>query len=187
MAFACPHCSVEIPDVLTAEEVEQQKAALVASHAAELAPLQAQAQRLAEVEQGRARLELERDVARKGIVDPEGIEVVGALYAALPADARPPSVAEWLASDTLPRGVRAYLPQPPAAAAPPAPAGAPPAPPAPAAAPAKVAAPVQPGAVSAAGAPTAEQIAAMPLHEYRALVTSMGGTAALLKAARAQS
>lgn len=186
MAFACPHCSVEIPDVLTAEEVEQQKAALVAAHTAELAPLQAQAQRVAEVEQGRARLELERDVARRGIVDPEGIEVVGALYAALPADARPPSVAEWLASDTLPRGVRAYLPQPPAAAPVAAPGAAPVATAAPAS-PAKVAAPVQPGAVSAAGAPTAEQIAAMPLPEYRALVTSMGGTAALLKAARAQS
>lgn len=71
----------------------------------------------------REALRIEREISSAGITDAEGMEYVQHAYGKLPADGRPP-LAEWLAAkDSLPKAVRAYLPEaaPAAPAAPPAP------------------------------------------------------------------
>ena len=72
--------------------------------------------------------DLQRGLMQAGITGEEGLAVASTLYSALPVEERP-SVADWLASDALPRGVRSYLPrsepEAPAPAPAPAPAGLP--------------------------------------------------------------
>lgn len=79
--------------------------------------LEAAAERIAQLEAGAVALKQERAIVRAGITDDEGLMVVRSLYSALPEDQRPASVEEWLGSDSLPRAVRAYLPETPAAPA----------------------------------------------------------------------
>lgn len=68
----------------------------------------------------REALRIEREISSAGITDAEGMEYVQHAYGKLPAEGRPP-LAEWLAAkDSLPKAVRAYLPE-----ATPAPAPAP--------------------------------------------------------------
>jgi len=103
---------------------------------AELDPVAAQAEkwRLA-VEEAKATskaereaLQVERAIIAAGITDAEGVEYVQHAYSRLPSDNRP-ALADWLGQrDALPRAVRAYLPEAPAAAAT-TPAAAPAAPP----------------------------------------------------------
>lgn len=65
--------------------------------------------------------ELQRGLMQAGITEEEGLAVASTIYGALPAEDRP-SVADWLASDQLPKGVRSYLPSSEPAPAPAAPA-----------------------------------------------------------------
>ncbi len=66
----------------------------------------------------REALRIEREIASAGITDAEGMEYVQHAYGRLPAEGRPP-LAEWLAAkDSLPKAVRAYLPEATPAAAP---------------------------------------------------------------------
>ncbi len=66
----------------------------------------------------REALRIEREIFSAGITDAEGMEYVQHAYGKLPAEGRPP-LAEWLAAkDSLPRAVRAYLPEATPAAAP---------------------------------------------------------------------
>lgn len=59
----------------------------------------------------REALRLEREIYAAGITDAEGIEYVQHAYSKLKADDRP-AIGEWLAAkDTLPRAIRAYLPE----------------------------------------------------------------------------
>ena len=68
----------------------------------------------------REALRVEREIASAGITDAEGIEYVQHAYGRLPSEGRPP-LAEWLGNkDSLPKAVRAYLPEAPAPAAAPA-------------------------------------------------------------------
>ena len=71
----------------------------------------------------REALRIEREISAAGITDAEGMEYVQHAYSRLPAENRPP-LAEWLGNkDGLPKAVRAYLAEAPAAA--PAPIAAP--------------------------------------------------------------
>lgn len=66
----------------------------------------------------REALRIEREIASAGITDAEGMEYVQHAYGRLPSEGRPP-LAEWLAAkDSLPKAVRAYLPEATPAAAP---------------------------------------------------------------------
>jgi hypothetical protein len=59
----------------------------------------------------REALRMEREIASAGITDAEGIEYVQHAYGRLPSEGRP-TLAEWLAAkETLPKAVRAYLPE----------------------------------------------------------------------------
>lgn len=131
-------CGKEHPDYVPksrlSQVVEKRKEAEAAQAAAEAraADLEAASADVEELRSQLGSLTAERDklnarahIMQAGIVDPEGIEVVEALWAAKPEDARPPEgLAGWLTSpDDLPRAVRAYLPE----GAPPSPPPAPPA------------------------------------------------------------
>jgi hypothetical protein len=71
----------------------------------------------------REALRIEREISAAGITDAEGMEYVQHAYSRLPSENRPP-LAEWLGNkDGLPKAVRAYLAEAPAAA--PAPTAAP--------------------------------------------------------------
>jgi hypothetical protein len=71
----------------------------------------------------REALRIEREISAAGITDAEGMEYVQHAYSRLPSEGRPP-LAEWLGNkDGLPKAVRAYLAEAPAAA--PAPTAAP--------------------------------------------------------------
>jgi hypothetical protein len=71
----------------------------------------------------REALRIEREISAAGITDAEGMEYVQHAYSRLPVENRPP-LAEWLGNkDGLPKAVRAYLAEAPAAA--PAPTAAP--------------------------------------------------------------
>jgi hypothetical protein len=71
----------------------------------------------------REALRIEREISAAGITDAEGMEYVQHAYSRLPAEGRPP-LAEWLGNkEALPKAVRAYLAEAPAAA--PAPTAAP--------------------------------------------------------------
>lgn len=105
----------------------------------------------------------ERELLARGISDAEGIEFVRLAYDRLPKTDRPP-LGDWL-SDTekLPKAVRAYLPEAPAAAAP-THGSAPPR--------------ANAGAVPTGGqAPSnfsPQAIQSMSLEDYRTLRTSLG-------------
>lgn len=63
----------------------------------------------------------ERAILSAGIVDPEAADIVAHAYSrvATPAEGAKPTLAEWLANrEALPKGVRAYLPDAGAVAAP---------------------------------------------------------------------
>ena len=63
----------------------------------------------------------ERAILSAGIVDPEAADIVAHAYGRVPtpAEGQKPSLAEWLANrEALPKGVRAYLPDAGAVAAP---------------------------------------------------------------------
>ena len=94
----------------------------------ELAPLAESAEKYkAQVEEAKAAskaereaLRIEREISAAGITDSEGMEYVQHAYSRLPSEGRPP-LAEWLGNkDSLPKAVRAYLPEAPAPAAAPA-------------------------------------------------------------------
>jgi len=71
----------------------------------------------------REALRIEREISAAGITDAEGMEYVQHAYSRLPSEGRPP-LAEWLGNkEALPKAVRAYLAEAPAAA--PAPTAAP--------------------------------------------------------------
>jgi hypothetical protein len=71
----------------------------------------------------REALRIEREISAAGITDAEGMEYVQHAYSRLPSENRPP-LAEWLGNkEALPKAVRAYLAEAPAAA--PAPTAAP--------------------------------------------------------------
>jgi hypothetical protein len=71
----------------------------------------------------REALRIEREISAAGITDAEGMEYVQHAYSRLPPENRPP-LAEWLGNkEALPKAVRAYLAEAPAAA--PAPTAAP--------------------------------------------------------------
>jgi hypothetical protein len=75
----------------------------------------------------REALRVEREIMAAGILDAEGLDYVQHAYQKLPAENRP-ALSEWLANrDGLPKAVRAYLPEAPAAAAASAPVAPPPA------------------------------------------------------------
>lgn len=177
-------CGVEHPDWVPKDRlskvVQQRKDAEEARDAAlsKVGELEAA---VSDVDGLRSQLEgltAERDklttraaIMQAGIVDPEGIEVVEALWGAKPADARPSEgLAGWLTSpDDLPRAVRAYLPQEPAApppAAPEAPASASPPPPSSHRPPGTQGA--HTGQPAGAGKLTSEQIRGLPPAEYKA-------------------
>lgn len=62
-------------------------------------------------ESERAGWEEHRALAEAGLTDPEGIDLARAVWGRLPDERRPKGgLAEWVASDAAPRGVRAYLP-----------------------------------------------------------------------------
>lgn len=59
----------------------------------------------------REALRIEREIAAAGITDAEGMEYVQHAYGKLPSEGRP-VLSEWLAAkDSLPKAVRAYLPE----------------------------------------------------------------------------
>jgi hypothetical protein len=63
----------------------------------------------------------ERAILSAGIVDPEAADIVAHAYSrvATPAEGQKPTLSEWLANrEALPKGVRAYLPDAGAVAAP---------------------------------------------------------------------
>ena len=73
----------------------------------------------------------ERAILSAGITDPEAADIVAHAYSrvAVPAEGAKPTLAEWLANrEALPKGVRAYLPDAGAVAAPAATGQATPAP-----------------------------------------------------------
>jgi len=134
-------CGKEHPDWVPKERLskvaQQRKDAEAARDeaAAKVGELTEQLEAASQLSEQVAQLTAERDkltaratIMQAGITDPEGIEVVEALWAARPEDARPPEgLTGWLTSpDDLPRAVRAYLPEEPQAAPPSAPEGAPP-------------------------------------------------------------
>ena len=82
--------------------------------------------------------ETERAVLGAGITDPEGVEMAKLFHSKLGEDA--PPMSEWLAGDSLPKAVSAYVPAAPSAAAPSVPD-------------APVAAPTQPVTANAGAAP----------------------------------
>lgn len=93
---------------------------------AKLDPIAAEAEKWrAAVDEARAStaaereaLRVEREIMAAGILDAEGVEYVQHAYSKLAADKRPP-LSEWLSQrDSLPRAVRAYLPEAPAASTP---------------------------------------------------------------------
>lgn len=97
--------------------------------------LEAERARADAAERRAGRLERERDAARIGIVDPEGVDIAELLYGRLPEQDRP-AFGAWVAALQLgaaPKGLALYLPAPPPAATPPA--APPPAAPPPVAAP----------------------------------------------------
>jgi hypothetical protein len=64
----------------------------------------------------REALRIEREISAAGITDAEGMEYVQHAYSRLPSENRPP-LAEWLGNkEALPKAVRAYLAEAPAAA-----------------------------------------------------------------------
>ena len=63
----------------------------------------------------REALRIEREISAAGITDAEGMEYVQHAYSRLPSENRPP-LAEWLGNkEALPKAVRAYLAEAPAA------------------------------------------------------------------------
>jgi hypothetical protein len=70
------------------------------------AELQAEVDRL-KAEQ--ASFGVEREILQAGITDQDGIDLVQYMYNKLDADDRP-SVSDWLGGDSLPKGIRAYMP-----------------------------------------------------------------------------
>jgi len=162
--------------------------AKVADLSSQLEASAALSDQVAKLTADRDRLTARAAIMQAGITDPEGIEVVEALWAARPEDARPPDgLTGWLTSpDELPRAVRAYLPSDaPAPAADPAPADAPTEP---AAAPAATAAPtnghrpagiqgVRSSQPASSGRMTDEQIRSLSPAEYRAWRDGGGVTA----------
>lgn len=171
--FACPHCQGELTDHipryrLNDESKKRREAVQAASDLqAQLTAAQEQAGQLEGLQTQLAALQgqserwgHERSLMQAGVTSQEGLQVALTLYGAMPADTRPPTVADWLTSDSLPQAVRVYLPQ--ASAAPsdqPAPSAAPAAA-APAAAPTgSPHAGVRTGAPLAAGRPSAAELA----------------------------
>ncbi len=66
----------------------------------------------------REALRVEREIMAAGILDAEGLDYVQHAYQKLPAENRP-ALSEWLANrEGLPKAVRAYLPDAPAATTP---------------------------------------------------------------------
>ena len=141
MSVTC-ECGKEHPDWVPKDRLSKVAAqrkdaeATAADLQAKVADLSAQLEASAALSEQVATLTADRDrltaraaIMQAGITDPEGIEVVEALWAARPEDARPPDgLTGWLTSpDELPRAVRAYLPSdaPTAPTADPAPAAAP--------------------------------------------------------------
>jgi hypothetical protein len=200
MGVTC-ECGVEhsdwVPKDRLAKVAQQRKdaEAAAADLQAKVADLSSQLEASAALSDQVAKLTADRDrltaraaIMQAGITDPEGIEVVEALWAARPEDARPPDgLTGWLTSpDELPRAVRAYLPSAaPAPAADPAPADAPTEP---AAAPAATAAPtnghrpagiqgVRSSQPASSGRMTDEQIRSLSPAEYRAWRDGGGVTA----------
>ena len=201
MGVTC-ECGVEhsdwVPKDRLAKVAQQRKdaEATAADLQAKVADLSAQLEASAALSEQVATLTADRDrltaraaIMQAGITDPEGIEVVEALWAARPEDARPPDgLTGWLTSpDELPRAVRAYLPSDASTAptADPAPAAAPTEP---AAAPAATAAPVnghRPAGIqgvrssqpASSGRMTDEQIRSLSPAEYRAWRDGGGITA----------
>jgi hypothetical protein len=178
MPVKCESCGHEhadwIPASRLSDATSKRKEAEAAKAAADarIAELEAAATAADELQAQIAALTGERDklqsrsaIMQAGITDPEGIGVVEALWAAMAEDARPSEgLAGWLTSpDDLPRAVRAYLPQPVIEGGTPAPAAAVPPP-----AKAPGTSGVKPGAPSAAPQPTAAQIEAMTLEQYKA-------------------
>ena len=150
MSVTC-ECGKEHPDWVPKDRLSKVAAqrkdaeATAADLQAKVADLSAQLEASAALSEQVAALTADRDrltaraaIMQAGITDQEGIEVVEALWAAKPEDARPPDgLTGWLTSpDELPRAVRAYLPNDAPTAPTPAPAAEP------AAAPAATAAPV---------------------------------------------
>ena len=194
MSVTC-ECGKEHPDWVPKERLskvaQQRKEADAARDeaVAKVDELTGQLEAASNLTEQVAQLTAERDkltaraaIMQAGITDPEGIEVVEALWAARPEDARPPEgLTGWLTSpDDLPRAVRAYLPQDPPAAPPSPPEGGAPSaaseggvpPSTPPAPPAGYRPPgvqgVRPGQPSTAAKLTAEQIRGLSPAEYKA-------------------
>lgn len=92
MAYSCPHCTKEINDV---------------------APATALAELQAQMEAERQGWGAERTLIGMGVQDQEGQEIIKALYDRVKPDAAgaKPSIGDWLAArDSLPKAVKAYLP-----------------------------------------------------------------------------
>jgi len=113
----------------------------------------------------REALRVEREILAAGVTDAEGVEYVQHAYSRLPTEGRPP-LAEWLGQrDSLPKAVRAYLPEAPASTASTATAPAPKPAPAPAPRPATG---TMPQAPSEPQSWTPEAIARLSPAEFRA-------------------
>lgn len=199
MAVKCASCGNEHEDWVPAARLsevatarrEAEKQATEA--AARITELEASTGRVAELESGLAALQADRDrlamqteIMTSGVTDPEGVQIVSTLWAALPEDARPSDVRAWLTSADVPRAVRVYLPPPPAdpaaaSEAPPAPAPAVPAAPPRAVPPSSAGVTPSASPPGAQTMPSAQQIAQMTPAEYarhRAdLLASLGGQA----------
>ena len=142
---------------------------------AKLDPLAAEAEKWrAAVDEARASsaaereaIRIEREIMAAGILDAEGVEYVQHAYSKLAADKRPP-LSEWLSQrDSLPRAVRAYLPEAPAASAQPV-ASPPSAAPAPVAPAPRTSTGTVPQALSEPQSWTPEAIARLSPAEFRA-------------------
>lgn len=122
----------------------------------------------------REALRLEREIYAAGVTDAEGIEYVQHAYGKLKAEDRP-ALGDWLqARDSLPRAVRAYLPEATVTAAAPAPVVADLRRPMPASS-----STVVPAANAGANAFSAERIMSMSRDEFRAnlaAITAARGT-----------